>query len=297
MLLALSSCSKGDRAREAISFMPVAAKATKAIINNSTYPTTEAFIVSAYYGGTTPYFTDHTATYVNDSWVTTPAEYWPLSGQLVFHAYSPASAGLTIDADGVSATGYAITTPAQMETDLLYASATVADCSTPPGAVPLVFSHALSQVVFQVKAAAYYSENVSFALTALLLDGIYSVADFSAGTWSNWSDANTYLISSSTTTLTYDDKDEPETKTLGAFLFLPQTLSQDAALYVGYSIAQSNLGTLVNPPAPIPLGDVIEEWLPGKKYVITLSIGLNNLIEFTASAMNWTEEYSGMVVE
>ena len=306
--LLLSACSKSeaDRPDNVISFAPVAAKPTKAIISGTTYPTSESFVVSAFHNGTAAYFEDLTATYsnANSLWATTEAQYWPLGGSLDFIAYSPASAGLNIDAtDGVTATDYTVQTTAQMTTDLCYASATVADCSNHPDAVPLTFSHALSQIVFRVKAAGYYttaSSTVTLSMTSLSLSGIYSVGDFAAGAWSNQDSAYTYTLSNSATSLTYDGNNDPNVIDVCAYLYLPQTISADARLNVGYTITQTVSGTpytVENPPVSIPLRNTVTEWQPGKKYIYTINIGLDNLITFTASTVAWEEKSGGVVVE
>ena len=307
-VILLSACSKSeaDRPDNTISFAPVAAKPTKTIISGTTYPTSESFVVSAFHNGTAAYFEDLTATYSNSNslWATTEAQYWPLGGSLDFIAYSPASAGLTIDAtDGVTATDYTVQTTAQMTTDLCYASATVADCSNHPDAVPLTFSHALSQIVFRVKAAAYYTTNtttVALSMTSLSLSGIYSVGDFAAGAWSNQDSAYTYTLSNSATSLTYDGNNDPNVIDVCAYLYLPQTISADARLNVGYTISQTVSGTpytIENPPVSIPLRNTVTEWQPGKKYIYTINIGLDNLITFTASTVAWEEKSGGVVVE
>ena len=54
---------------------------------------------------------------------------------------------------------------------------------------------------------------------------------------------------------------------------------------------------MTNSPVTIGLNSTIAEWEPGKKYIYTLSIGLNNLITFTATAADWTEQGGGVVVE
>ena len=307
-VILLSACSKSeaDRPDNTISFAPVAAKPTKTIISGTTYPTSESFVVSAFHNGTAAYFEDLTATYSNSNslWATTEAQYWPLGGSLDFIAYSPASAGLTIDAtDGVTATDYTVQNTAQMTTDLCYASATVADCSNHPAAVPLTFSHALSQIVFRVKAAAYYTTNtttVTLSMTSLSLSGIYSVGDFAAGAWSNQSTAYTYTLSNSATELTYDNSHNPVASDVCSFLFLPQEISDDARLNVGYNVVQNYSGntyTLTNAPVSIDLKRSITQWEPGKKYIYTLSISMDNVITFTASAVGWQDENANIIVE
>ena len=293
---------------DSISFQPVAAKATKAIIDGTSYPTSESFAVSAYHNGTAEYFADLTASYSSQEqlWETSTAEYWPLGGSLTFNAYSPASAGLTISASGVSVADYTVQTAAQMTTDLCYASATVADCAQHPASVPLTFSHALSQVVFRVKAADYYNTNgstFSLAMTSLTMDGILSVGDFASRAtplWSNVDTEHSYTLSSTSTALTYNAQNQPNTLDVCANLFIPQTLGDDACINVAYSLTQTVSGetyTMTNSPVTIGLNSTIAEWEPGKKYIYTLSIGLNNLITFTATAADWTEQGGGVVVE
>lgn len=284
-----------------ISFAPVAEKSTKAIIEGTSYPTTESFVVSAYHEGSDAYFEDLEASYNNSIalWETSTAEYWPLAGSLDFIAYSPSSAsGVTIDSDGVSASDYTIQTSAQMTTDLCYASATVADCSNHPESVPLVFSHALSQVVFRVKAADYY-ENTTLSMTSLSIGGIYSVGDFSEGAWENQDTEYSYTLSSTSTALTYSGT-TPVAADVCSYLFIPQEFGLNAALRVGYSITQNVSGnnyTLTNPPVSIPLGSSLAAWEPGKKYIYTINIGMNNVITFTASTVGWQDENDNIIVE
>lgn len=303
-----AACTKStiDLNDRSIAFAPVASKTTKAIIEGASYPTSESFKVNAYLDGTDAYFLNQTARYSPsyELWETDESQYWPLDGSLSFHAYSPASvSGVSLSADGFSATGYTIQTNAQMTTDLCYASATVADCSDHPQSVPLQFSHALSQVVFRVKAAGYYStaqNAVALSLTSLSLNGIYSVGDFAGGAWENLESEHTYTLSNSTTQLTYDQSNNPETTVVCSYLFLPQEFDSNAALTVGYSVTQTVSGTddtLVNPPVSIPLSGSITRWEPGKKYIYTLNIGINNVITFTASAVGWQDESQNIIVE
>ncbi|MBR3074901.1 MAG: fimbrillin family protein [Bacteroidales bacterium] len=302
------ACSQTEVEQDPICFAPVASKSTKAIISGTTYPTGESFVVSAYYNGTDDYFNDLEASYSSAAafWETSSSQYWPLRGSLTFNAFSPASAsssGITIDANGVSVTDYTIQTAQQMATDFCYASATVADCTIHPDAVPLTFAHALSQVVFRVKADAYYStasRTVRIMLTSLDMQGIYSVGDFSYGTWENQSAENYYTLSNTSTELTYDGSNRPETIDVCSYLFLPQELGPNAAITVGYDLVQTvsgNVYTLSNSPVTIPLGAPLTEWQPGKKYIYTLNIGMNNLITFSVSTVGWQDESENIIVE
>ena len=296
----LSGCAKNViDPMWAISFAPVSSKPTKAIISGTEYPTSESFTVSAYYDGTSAYFEDLTASYNSTVtyWETSTSQYWPLDGSLTFNAYSPSSAsGVSIASDGVSATDYTVQTTAQMTTDLCYGSYTVADCASHPDAVPLVFSHALSQVVFRVKAAEYYS-NATISLTSLSMAGICSVGDFADGAWENQDTEYGYTLSNTSTPLTYDGTHNPETTDICSFLFIPQSFSANAAINVGYSITFEGGRIFENSPVTIALGGTITQWEAGKKYIYTLSIGLNNLITITASTVGWTDENHEIIVE
>lgn len=302
-VLLCAACIKSETdGSNVISFVPVASKSTKAIIQDNTYPLDVPFMVSAYHNGTAAYFEGLQTRYItasNNLWETTTPEYWPLEGSLTFHSYSPAGVtGASISSSGVAFENYTVQNATQMTTDLLYASVTVDDCSAHPASVPLNFSHALSQIVFKVKADAYY-ENVAISMTSLSLSGIYSVGDFANEAWDNQESAQSYTLSSTSTALNYT-ANVPNVTDVCAYLFIPQTISADARLNVGYTIAQTVSGTtytVANPPLAIPLRNTVTEWEPGKKYIYTISIGMDNLITFTATAADWTAQEGGVVVE
>ena len=297
-----ASCMKNEVGNNSISFAPVASKTTRSIIEGTTYPASETFVVSSFINGSDSYFENVTASYSSslDLWAPDEDQYWPLSGSLEFIAYSPASAGADIDAsDGVTATSYTIQSAAQMTTDFCYASAAVADCSAHPDAVPLNFSHALAQVVFRVKAAEYYT-NATISMTSLSMGGIYSVGDFASEAWTNQNTEYTYPLSSTSTELTYDSSDDPETIDVCSYLFIPQELGSNAAITVGYSITQTVSGNdyvFDNSPVSVPLGGTVTQWEPGKKYIYTLNIGLNNVITISASAVGWSDQGYEIIVE
>ena len=297
-----AGCTKNsiDRPEDrSICFAPVAEKATKAIIQGATYPTTEAFTVSAYHEGTSAYFENLSASYNSTLtlWETATAEYWPLAGSLTFNAYSPSSASdVTITSDGVTATGYTVQTATQMTTDLCYGSYTVADCASHPESVPLQFSHALTQVVFRVKAASYY-ENTSLSMTSLSMSGICSVGDFTGSAWENQNTEFNYDLHGISTVLTYDGT-TPVTTDVCSYLFVPQTLGPNAAINVGYSVDFGGGRTLNNPPVTVSItGGTITEWVPGKKYIYTLNIGLDNVITISASTVGWSDQGYNIIVE
>lgn len=298
---------EGGIVNNSISFSPVASKTTRSIIDGTTYPTSESFAVSAFHDGTDAYFENLTATYSSSLtlWATDEDQFWPLSGSLSFIAYSPASASAEIDATaGVTATSYTIQTAAQMTTDFCYASASVADCAAHPEYVPLNFSHALSQIVFRVKAADYYStasNTVTLTLNSLSLSGIYAKGDFADEEWSNQNTEYDYPLSSAVTPLTYDGSNKPETIDVCSFLFIPQTLGPNATLSVGFGVIQNIAGvenSLEQPPMNIPMTTgTVTEWQPGKKYIYTLNIGMDKNVKISASTVGWTDRPYEIIVE
>ena len=132
------------------------------------------------------------------------------------------------------------------------------------------------------------------------LKGIYSVGDLNQGTWENLGSEHNYTLSDTPTELTYNGSNQPETVDVCAYLFLPQELGPNAAISVGYNIVQRVSGTdytLENTPVTIPLGSSLTQWEPGKKYIYTLNIGMNNVITFTASTVGWQDDGDNIIVE
>lgn len=206
---AMVGCTNNDDASEQqeLNFSPLSYKSTRAIIDRQTYlPSDPSFGIFAYYsasnnwkvgGASAPlYINDATISYNTDDkiWKSATPAYWPLSGSLTFYAYSPKSVGaqvnqsskvLTVTDFEVSKTSYL--TPAS-QADLLYslpsaANGLTANTTTYTGVtggaqgVGIVFRHALSQVLVNVKVAGTYA-NTQFKVISIKLKGMGDKATF-----------------------------------------------------------------------------------------------------------------------
>lgn len=208
-------CTNNDETPEQqeLNFSPLSYKSTRAIISGTTYGTDDpTFGVFAYHsaattndwntnGASAPLYIDNaTISYnsVGKIWKSATAAYWPLSGSLTFIAYSPKTVNatcatatkiLTITDFQVAKTDYLTEgTHAGTQADLLYslpsaATGLTANTTTYTGVtggaqgVGIVFRHALSQVLVNVKVADTYA-NTEFKVKSIKLTGMGDKATF-----------------------------------------------------------------------------------------------------------------------
>lgn len=261
----------------------------------------------------------------NESWHPSPAYYWPKVGKLTFAAYSPAVADgqFAYGENGLSIANY--TTPAvSAQYDLMYSNRTYnrttsSDDATNEGedhgnnykGVDIKFNHALSSIVFKVKTVADYSAGAIITLKNVTLNNINSHGNFSEKVSEN--NGSTY---SSTPTWTYDtpvnyspivqtqENSFAQVLTSEAasitnaypLLMIPQKLD-NATVTVNYTI-KSQTGDAIEQTQTIYLSivdhnstdnGVQAEWILGKRYVYTISIGLTEIF-FDPYVTAWDEK-------
>ena len=293
---------------------PATQKATKGIIEGSVFPTDSSFVVSAIHTNGV-YLDNLVASYDSQTgyWATASPRHWPLSGELDFYAYSPSAiasySGATVildENDGVTASAYTC----DGITDFLYASYCVDDCGSHPAAVPLVFSHALSQIAIQVKQTADYtteinnkSNIVSFTVDSLILKNHYISADFAQLPEAEWSPTLSSVTGECAlgggVSLRYGDSPVQTGRTL----VIPQSLN-GVVLHVVYTVTQTITDNTtsestvlsVSTPADLELSNYLSAWECGKKYVYTLSIGLDP-ITVSATTVDWVASGGEIIVE
>ena len=311
--LAMVSCMKETIVtRDAITFAPVASKPTKAIIEGTDYPVDVPFAVSAFYNGSATYFNDVTVVKASADWETTSPEYWPLNGSLSFYAYSP---GTTTGATASAATGVAFSNyTVDSETDLCIASYTESNCAQRAGStVPLQFTHALSQIVVNIRQSRNYNAEinnktnlVAITVNELSLQGMYVNAAFTqlpTPTWSITQQSETGEYEFSLGNSGYALTAGAAAQKVGTLLAIPQSL-EGIYLHAVYTVRQTVTDNStdesevfsVTTPVDIPLSQYLSSWACGKKYVYTLSFGLEP-IEIQASTVEWVADGGEIIVE
>lgn len=264
-------------------------------------------------------------------WNTPVDYYWPLSGYMDFKAYSPASLG-TQGADitytnGVSLSNYKIDSFDDTQVDFMY-SEPLDDKITNaehPATVGITFKHALAQVAFKVEPQAYYTttaadgttNQVTITIDKLSLKKMYHIGSFKQNAdpqWDVYDESDTYTVPylidytllnkepGQGTELQYDGETpksvhvKQDNGTNLAALLIPQTLNQDAALDVTYSVTQTTTNgdeTIVEPYTITFSNSINIQGNPkqvlemGKKLVYNIRIGLD-AISLDASYVDWS---------
>lgn len=322
----LTSCVNEDKevmesaSKKAISFdMPVM-KPTRAQLGEiigTAYPEGESFKVfcksytGAYAGweSAANYF-DADGEVVSKSgtqWTTTATHYWPeLGNELVFAAYSPADAAGTYTQtdEGLQIDDFT-TAAANNQYDLMY-TARVADKNkgnNGDAAVPMVFKHALTSVVFSAVAA---DDKATYNIKSLTVDGDFvTTADFNQNiaTAAEFDGTPVWTLDAAATTsygilsganvavansgvMLTGNKSTAGTKS--ALLLIPQGVDPDATVTINYEKTTSD-GTLAS-SATVKLSDFkvggstsITEWVMGNRYVYNITFGANKPIHFAPS--------------
>lgn len=168
--LVFSGCSKSETvdqsSNNAISFktLDVSSRAAEKQLSNLQ---TSGFDVFAFYGTNdeTPYMTRTAVSYSNPDWTYSPLKYWPTDGkELVFYAYDK-----VITWDGVPANEATYTAPNAKNAGVDALVTKTAALNTPGVKVPLVFHHALSQVVVSARSGL---ETVNFEIKKVTLTNV-----------------------------------------------------------------------------------------------------------------------------
>lgn len=331
--LALMSCVKEtliNTPDKEISFTsPIVGKNTKVTGElPATYNTSEKFVVSAYWTGSTytawsggsiymdnvevSNYADGTVGDPNNSkstWAPATKYYWPKDGYLTFVAYSPSSikatgagtSGATINkaSGAISITNYTIENKADRGyLDILYSNV-AANKQESTGSngtydgVDIEFNHALSSIWTKIQTAAEYS-GTTFKVISVKYKNVLSTGTFTK-TVASPNDAawaaettKTDYTAHSTTGTIFSNTSVALNAEETALLLMPQTIPNDAEIEVVYTM-KSTTGDEITQTKTAKLSTTsLNQWEMGKRYTYNIKIGLQE-IYFAPSVSAWVD--------
>ena len=339
---ALVGCTKNELApsvteQQEISFAnPVMSPATKVAEVANDYSTSLHFGVWAHFYDQTTDLSKYTTfaggeVYMNNveveyvdgvkGWknATTPY-FWPKNGSLTFIAYSPYGAtGAGVDANGIKFTNYVVGDASDQD-DLLFSERAYdkkavdqpTSAADPYAGVQLNFKHALSSIMFKVKAAGNYPGHTLKVIKVEILNA-YSKGTFSQGLgdngtavtadpatnpgWSGQSSERTYVAYDNTTGIELHPTNVKflhsgsiaATDNTTDLILLPQPLkhtgTSEVVVKVTYTLQNDDMSSPIKQVGEIKLatGNAggyfagIESWQRGKRYIYTISVGLDEI--------------------
>lgn len=290
------------------------------------YPQAEHFTVFAlYFDGNYTAFADgklymddaETAYNADDNtWDTETAGgqayYWPNNGTLTFGAYSPSGAAddctVAWGATGFTFTNFTVKTNPAEHYDLMFSERSYDRTSSTGGTttyngVDINFKHALSSVVYKVKASEEYA-NHTITVTSIKLINAYQKGTFNqnladtnaavteSAAWSGQDNENTAGYEAVTT-------EQPLTTTAvslnspNPIIILPQQLAHAGANNVSLDVTYTidNDTAVVEQHSTIDISDGygLTEFEMGKRYIFTLQFGLDK-ITFSPEVEAWADQ-------
>lgn len=261
----------------------------------------------------------------NEIWTSNPVTYWPLSGSLTFVGFSPKTVESSFEKGTLTCSSYDITgqddimfSAAKDAMDLTvdsYLSANAGNQNykpdyTPDGTqnknttgVPIIFRHALSQVLVKVSANSALNEDIKFSVSSLTFNEkskaemtVVTYGDEPTVTWSlneASSEIKHPIISSATEVNTgasfTSDSNTEKTGNQG-FLIFPQD-AQKANLEITYSQYQFT-GLTASSPEYIAFSDAVKAqlsvdatgkvWSKGGDITRTIALNTDSFTQFQA---------------
>lgn len=319
---------------------------------NGKYSTSEKFSVYAYWTatayqagdwGTKPYMNNVEVEYdstigagttIVGGWAPADAYYWPKTGVLTFAAYSPSDVEGTVayGAEGLTVTGFTVKDTPADQYDFMYAErsynrkastnqsvAGTGHTAQSYNGVDLMFHHALSSIVFKVKADEDIT-NTKFTVKKIEILNAQNKGDFaekitdgpaytSAPEWANttgkvnyvaWEGTQELAVKTSTNTPGYVGLTNAND-----IILLPQAFANTANGNVKVKITYSIKRTAADAPeidgqvAEFDLSTnnkvteggltkTIDKWEMGKRYTYNLLFSLDK-IYFAPEVTNWVE--------
>ena len=245
-------------------------------------------------------------------WSTATTYYWPdAEYSLAFAAYSPAvlttaPESIEFTANGLQIKKFKTEADANEQYDLMYSDRVIDRNKSNNGssAVPLVFRHALTSIIFSSEKE---DENVNYVIEKATLSGSFiQQADFNQnivenvnltkGTpkWENPEAATSVDYMPNVTAFNVTTTPTQFTQGESALLLIPQAVPADAAVTIEYVKTSSGVDT--ENTVTIKLSDFRQEggteittWEMGKRYVYRIAFGQNKKIYFEPTTEDWTQ--------
>lgn len=290
---AMVSCSQNEEIENAaqkaeIKLGTVVSNTTRAAVTDLTelQKADVGFTVYAYNTGTAKMaavtahtemssFMSETPKYKENAWSLSKSYYWPMTDYIQFFAYGnpgkDAATKLVYNAPSVDNIYPSITyevSDVADQTDLVVAKVVDANKTDNESGVSLVFQHALAQINFTLKGADSYV----YTVKELSISGVNNKAtfNFSDLTWGAGSGDATYNYA-----ITGGEQvlDELGTPMNGAWMLMPQTLPDAAAINVKYDIKSDKNEVIAQDVTSSVSLKGTQNWEAGKKlrYSLTLS--------------------------
>lgn len=282
-IVALASCAKTEvvykDAPEEIAFKQITNVMTKADAlgdQGHTDMMVSAFDESQAKLWAAPFAKTSTA----NTWVATPAKYWPLTGSLNFVYYAPSA----VDAvAGYVDGGYTLTAELDNETDFLYGT-TVKNASKTNGVIPVDLRHALAKIQVSVTSDLAGLTIVSLQVRDVYQEGVltvnYKTVDDNGTAADEKLDFDFTDITPSP--ISFEELENQVTvkdETYNSYCYVMPSVQ--TALVLTYKLPDSSL--------PLTYTHDLSSsgnWNDGHKYIYDFSIGANE-IKFNPTALEW----------
>ena len=328
--VALLGCTKNNYHpvyKDQLVFSAVASHSAKSIITTTNYPLDEPFVVEAvhYPDKNKPsefdtFLTREAVQYRFEEalWFTEKAYFWPMSGDMVFYAGSPIIPELQISPQHGVEADWSVPTDEYTQTDLCFAQFT-SDCAQHPAIVPIVFSHALSQICFKARTLKHYASSqtsgnlvqadiYNVVLDSVKIHGIVSKGHFTQKPlgWTNDTTVTadyTVYANKEGLKLNCDRYDNPILNTLTTVLFIPQNILKNATLeewhHIDVRSSITNTGTdniekditySLPRHSVLRLSNYCKQWLMDFKYTFRIAVGMEDEdTDITTAVTDWME--------
>ena len=167
--------------------------------------------------------------------------------------------------------------------------------------VDITFNHALSYLTFKVQTKTDYTTTTKFKLNKITLSGVYTAGTFNQNAPDPWEEDTTgekgnYIAYNNPTGLDFDYSiaKEANAEEGKEIILLPQTLTAGKQkITVNYQISTDNKDiddpdkVWINQEQTADIVGSVTSWEMGKKYIYTITIGMNEII-FDPAVAEWT---------